>query len=88
MRFASLRKFARDLALSASFVFALAATAPGDVAVVGTAAAQAGTTCTLIREYVDEFGNRWGEYRCGRQIITTGCDRSCPYTVWDFREER
>lgn len=85
MSLAFLKQSFRNLCLSAAVVFFAAAAAPGDTALISTA--QAGT-CTLVREYVDENGNRWGVYNCSGTQIVRSCMRGCAHLVWDFREEQ
>ena len=85
MSIAYLKQTLRNLCLTAAVVVAAAAAAPGDVAVIN--AANAGN-CTLVNEYVDENGNRWGVYNCSGRLVTRSCTRGCPWMVWDFRDEQ
>ena len=78
-------KLVRNFAISFGLVFGAAAMAPGDVPMIG--AANAGS-CTLVYEYVDGNGQRWGVYNCSGQQVVRSCSRGCPHLVWDFRDEQ
>ena len=84
-----LKKVLHSACLSAAVLLGASALAPAGDGLIGTAAAT--SSCTLVYEYVDEFGNVWGVYRCGPgpgNLITVSCDRGiCPSVVQDFRDE-
>ena len=81
----SLTKLARNAAITFALVAGVAAVAPGDVRLVATA--EAGN-CTLLYEYVDENGQRWGVYQCARTQRRISCSTRCEAIVWDFRDEQ
>ena len=79
----------RTACLSAAVLFGANAMAPAGEGLIGTA--EANTVCTLISTYVDEYGVEWGIYRCSPGpggTIHRSCERGCPWTVWDYRDEQ
>ncbi len=79
----------RTACLSAAVLLGASAMAPAGEGLIGTA--QANTVCTLLYTYVDANGVEWGVYRCGPgpgNTIHRSCERGCPWTVWDYRDEQ
>ncbi|HEX5694313.1 MAG TPA: hypothetical protein VFY00_06815 [Arenimonas sp.] len=76
----------RTACLSAALLFGANAIAPAGEGLVGTA--EANTLCTLLYTYINAEGEEVGVYSCGRRRIERSCERGCPWTVWDYRDEQ
>lgn len=88
MNFAVVKKSFRTACLSLSVFVAAAMVSPSGL--ISTAQANP-VSCTLISQYVDANGVTWGIYRCAPGpggLIHRSCDRGCPSTVWDYRDEQ